>query len=542
MLENLDIEKINSDREYVISTYDTAIKKNKNNYLKKNIKATSEYIYDNQKEDASFITNIFYTSPIRAISILKKTKVGMDGLMIQIAINMSTHLDDNFILDYNNIFFITAMSNKLWETDMKEKIPECFKKNVYHHGKLLKLQNKIKEIKNTLIIIDEIDSGDKQFQRLHKILKNSNIYDIEYMKKYNIRFIFVSATMKYELLDLTKWGDYHCLYKMTIPESYIGHKDFLERNIIQEFYPIDNQENAEKWIQEDILDNYKNDYRIHIIRTVDSIENFIKNACIKKGILFKNHNSVEKIQFEELNKIFENITNHIVITVKEFYRRANLIPNEWKIKIGATHEKFVKNINENVQVQGLSGRMTGYWKDIINKGHKTGPHRTSIQAIIDYEEFYNNPYKESKNNKKLITDPKYINIEYKEVDIIENKRIPICISNLDPTCILFKKGSNIKEEKIKYINNLIQNNKEYQNLYHYINHPDVICEQITQPKNEKSYKKHIIDTKNAFYKNKQFSIDVKDKSKNSWQVFIDNKENCLYILIWCIDYTLYNKK
>ena len=64
------------------------------------------------------------------------------------------------------------------------------------------------------------------------------------------------------------------------------------------------------------------------------------------------------------------------------------VPNEWKLKIGATHERYSKNYDTNVQVQGLPGRMSGYWKDIILNGHKTGPHRTSIQAIKEYEEFY----------------------------------------------------------------------------------------------------------------------------------------------------------
>jgi hypothetical protein len=36
---------------------------------------------------------------------------------------------------------------------------------------------------------------------------------------------------------------------------------------------------------------------------------------------------------------------------------------------------------------GIAGRMSGYWKQEI-LGHKTGPYRTSIEAILEYEEFY----------------------------------------------------------------------------------------------------------------------------------------------------------
>jgi len=400
------------NREIVLNDYQSATKKNKELFITGDVKASSEYIFDNQKEDATIICDKFYETPVRVISIVKRTKVGMDGLMIEMAKNMSTHIDNNFALHRDNIFFITAMSNKSWEDDMKDKMPSCFKDNVYHHGKLQRLKNKLKNIKNAIIINDEIDSGDKEDQKLHLILKESGILDMKYMEENNIRFVFVSATMINELRDLYKWGDKHFTHYMTIPDSYIGHKEFLELGIIQQYYPIKDEESAEKWIQEDILQNYGTDYRVHIIRTDEKNKDFIFNACIKNNIGFNCHTSDDRISYEELSNIFGNITKHIVIAVKGFYRRANLIPNDWKKKIGATHERYVKKYDTNVQVQGLPGRMTGYWKNEILGGFKTGPHRTSIDAINEYEEFYKNPFGKIKystsGSKKLLVNPKNI--------------------------------------------------------------------------------------------------------------------------------------
>ena len=135
---------INLNREIVLNDYQSATKKNKESYITGDVKASSEYIFPNQKEDATIICNKFYETHVRVISIVKRTKVGMDGLMIEIAKNMTTHSDNNFVLDRNNIFFITAMSNKSWEDDMKDKIPACFKDNVYHHGKLQRLKTKLR--------------------------------------------------------------------------------------------------------------------------------------------------------------------------------------------------------------------------------------------------------------------------------------------------------------------------------------------------------------------------------------------------------------
>jgi hypothetical protein len=417
------------NREIVLHDYQSATNKNKELFITGDIKASSEYIFPNQKEDATIICNTFYEKHIRVISIVKRTKVGMDGLMIEIAKNMTTHPDNNFALHRNNIKILTGMSNISWEDDMKDKIPSCFKDNVYHHGKLQRLKTKLENARNELIIIDEIDSGDKEDQKLHLILKESRILDMKYMEENNIRFVFVSATMINELRDLYKWGTKHYTHYMIIPDIYIGHKEFLDRKIIQEYYLINDDKTAERWIKEDILQNYGLDYRVHIIRTDEKNKDFIFNACIRNNIDFKNHTSEDRISYEELSDIFNNITNHLVIAVKGFYRRANLIPNEWKKKIGATHERYVKKYDTNVQVQGLPGRMSGYWKQDIVNGHKTGPHRTSIDAIIEYEEFYKNPFGKIKysttGSKKLFVNPKHIRnleiINQVEVKVDENK-------------------------------------------------------------------------------------------------------------------------
>jgi hypothetical protein len=533
------------NREIVLNDYQSATKKNKELFITGDVKASSEYIFPNQKEDATIICNKFYKTPIRVISIVKRTKVGMDGLMIEIAKNITTHPDDDFVLHRNNIFFITAMSNISWEDDMKDKIPSCFKDNVYHHGKLQRLKIKLRSIKNAMIINDEIDSGDKEDQKLHVILKESGILDMKYMEENNIRFVFVSATMINELRDLYKWGDKHYTHYMTIPDSYIGHKEFLELGIIQEYYPIYDDESAERWVQEDILQNYGLDYRVHIVRTDEKNKDFIFNACIRNNVKFKNHTSDERIGYEELSNIFNNISNHLVIAVKGFYRRANLIPNEWKKKIGATHEKYVKKPDTNVQVQGFTGRMSGCWKEeiILNK-HKTGPHRTSIDAIKEYEEFYKNPFGKIKykttGSKKLFVNPKNI-LNLKVVNQFDNtnKRVPIIVNGLNESDIIFT--TNKRKEKIEFVLSILKEKEVHDKLFKFINNQHVVCAQISQPNTNSSYKKHITDVVNANMTNTPYSVDLieKYKDKNNWQLFIDNREKRLCFVIWSIDNTLY---
>jgi hypothetical protein len=532
------------NREIVLNDYQSSTKKNMELFITGDVKACSEYIYSNQKIDASVICNKFYETPVRVISIVKKTKVGMDGLMIEIAKNMTTHPDNDFALHRNNIFFITAMSNISWEDEMRDKLPACFKDNVYHHGKLQRLKNRLKNIKNAVIINDEIDTGDKEDQKLHLILKESGILDIVYMEENNIRFVFVSATMINELRDLYGWGDKHYTHYMTIPDIYIGHKEFLELDIIKEYYPITDNKSAEKWVREDILQNYGLDYRVHIIRTDQKNNGFIFNACIKNNIGFKNHTSNDRICHEELSDIFDNISNHLVIAIKGFYRRANLIPNAWKMKIGATHEKYVKKYDTNVQIQGLPGRMSGYWKHELLSGHKTGPYRTSIDAVKQYEEFYKNPFGKIKYNtsgsKKLFMNPKHI-LNLKTIIKTETtcKRVPIIIRGLNENDIIFT--TKKRNEKIEYVLSILKDNNEYTKLFNFISNRDVSCAKISRPTETRSYKRHVTDVVNASIMNTPHCADImeKYKNKNSWQLFIDVKEKQLCFIIWSIDKKLY---
>ena len=389
MSDSYDI--ISARREYVLQSYNSASAENRLRFMEDDDKATAEYIFPNQMEDASNIVDKFYKNNRRVISIQKKTKVGADGLMIEIAKLLTTHIEDSIIVNPANVRIITGMSNAGWEKDMIDKAPNCFKDKIFHHGKLVR--SDLTKLTNGLIIIDEIDTGDKEFQVLHNTLKEAGVLDVEHMNKHNNRFVFISATMIKELYDLYRWGDLHEYHTMIIPPEYIGHTDFLHMGIVREFYSMHSNDNAARWVQEDIIDHYGNDYRVHIARVNAKIGDVVQNACIRKGVSFRNHTSTDRLSPDEIKELFkEPLTQHIVLGVKGFFRRANLIPNRWKLRIGATHELYTKIIDNSVQIQGLTGRMTGYWRTYIKNGHKTGPHRTSIKAIEEYEKTYLDPY------------------------------------------------------------------------------------------------------------------------------------------------------
>ena len=543
-----------ANRSLVLGSYTAAMSENFIRFSNGDRKATSEYIYDNQKEDAMNIVAEFYHNNRRVVSITKKTKVGADGLMVELAKQMTTHPDDDFVINPANVRILTGMSNAGWEKDMKEKAPYCFKDKIFHHGQLR--HSELCGLKNALIIVDELDNGDKECQVLHNTLKAAGVLDVRYLEENNVRFVFISATMVKELYELYRWGEHHCLYKMSIPESYIGHAEFLERGIIKEFYALNTVEAANKWVQEDILENYEADFRIHIVRANQKTAIAIQAACVQHGVDYRNHTSSDKIEEEVLCRLFESeLTRHVVLIVKGFFRRANLIPNEWKLRIGATHELYTKLVDNNAQIQALPGRMTGYWRGVIEGGHKTGPYRTSVKAVEEYDAVYNDPFGANsyqaagfkKSNGRVTTITKTLvtprNIaglvpialpEGADAVADPKKNVPIVLP-MDASKIAEISALKPKQKRLALCKIL----KEYLCASGKVALAERMdgfeVGQITTPETVGSRKRFIGDPISAYLSNRPFIISVKEehKDKDSWQAVFDSEGSRVIFMLYC---------
>jgi hypothetical protein len=360
------------------------------------------------------------------------------------------------------------------------------------------------------------------------------------MEENNNRIVFIIATMIKELYDLYRWGNLHELYKMTIPSLYFGHKDFLDKGIVKEFYPLNKQEDAQKWIQEDIIDNYQEDYRIHLVRIRGpKMGDVIQNACVRLAsngsrVTFKNHDSTDRLLDSEIEELFnEPLNQHIVLGVKGFYRRANLISNHWKLRIGATHELYTKTVDNSVQIQGLTGRMTGYWRSDIEGGHKTGPHRTSIKAIEEYEKNYLDPfgtnsYQTSGFKKK----------EGGKVTASSTMLTPKNIKNLDPRDlpVVREKGSTeiIKIEKITELekNNFTRNTgvellKKYnEEAYEKYKFYEIHCWKVDTPEKCEKYGLSSMLKEGAW----SSPTNIREKTKDTLMIYL--YENRIIINPW----------
>lgn len=373
----------NKRREYISKSYETKkVELEGDNIHDLNY----EYVYKNQIEDANKIFKKFYENDLNAVGVRKRVKIGATGLIISIFKLFGEHNHDYFGVNPNMMLLITGYNNKEWEDDMKKQLPCFMTNNIFHHGQLKKIKKRLQTIRNGLIIIDELDVGNKEESILHKLLYDSGLWNIQQIRERNIRFVLISASGLSEFKLFEDWGSlYYQKIFMTVPNHYTGIEYFLDKGLYKDNYQIKEKMDVVRWIVEDILP-YGNDYRIHEIRVNTKNKNIIsiiKKCCNDMNIDCVLHTSKQFQDYSKLVKHVETHKKHMIVILKELHYRATLYPLRVKKKIGARMGRYSQSPSMDTTAQNQ--RMCGYGlKSLIEQGYKFGPFRENIDMISEY--------------------------------------------------------------------------------------------------------------------------------------------------------------
>jgi len=380
-----------SRRTSVQSSFQSAKDSNNTRYLEGDPRATAEYVWPNQMEDANNIVSILTTTDTVLLGIAKEPQVGMTGLLHYIPYLFCTHPDDDIVVDPKNVCIMTGMNNLDWENDTKNDFPACFSTQIFHHGKLQSALPILKRIarEGGVAIIDEIQNGAQQNQILHQVLRESGLLDIQVLESKKVKIITASATMIKHIHQASHWGGKFQTYKMNIPANYIGFKRLKELQALKEWKNMKTIEKTREWFNE-IEEHYGEEKRVHLVRANAKMLTNISQVALERGFGVIPHTSKEKLTPEQKQMLFrDTLKQHWIIPVKNLWRAANRIPTMYKYRIGSVHEQWVKKVDNDVQAQGLPGRMLGY--NNYPPGHKIGPYYTSLKAINEYIAYADDP-------------------------------------------------------------------------------------------------------------------------------------------------------
>ena len=353
-------------------------------------------IFNNQEECSLSIVSKFCNKKIINVMVVAPTQSGKTGAMASLIKN---YLSLNKI-PTQNIFVVTALSSLQWKDQTINRMPKNIKERIFHGGNLNNFFDEIRNKKNILIIIDEIQIAAKKNQKLEKNFKKIGFYDKQYLFKNDIKIVEFTATPDGTIYDLMDWKENASKIKMEPGDFYTSSYNLLEENRVRQYKDlycytknieigefVFNEEKLTKNMNELIEDINKFESPMyHIIRvpngdmSIKVIENFKK--YYDEELL--HYNFFQDSEIEEINSILINEPEkHAFIFIKEKMRCSKTLEQKY---LGVVYERKSKNVDDSTIIQGLLGRITGY------KNNGKSICYTNIESIIKYRKLWKSDF------------------------------------------------------------------------------------------------------------------------------------------------------
>lgn len=408
---------------------------------KKNKKGETLY-YKNQEETAMKIVKYINDEEKVFQMVLAPCQSGKTGCMMAVIDKLITLKAD---IDVGNIFVITGLSSNDWCEQTKRRLPSSLRSNVFHRGQLMSNLSLFTNLKNAVIMIDEVHIASNDKNTINKFFEKVGLKNFLFLKKNNIQIVEFSATPNSTLKDLMTWSKASVKHVMKPGKGYKGHKNLVDDFRIyqmKDLYICDDsrhgmseeeeRENNEliapalEAIQELrlFIEKKYTDSKFHIIRTPskDKASTVIGRFKQEFGKKCK-YISCDSDSLNDLKKELRKLPLcHTFLFVKESARCA--ITFKQKRRIGVLYDRISKTINDDVMVQGLAGRACGYdvSDDMVVFTNISSIERYITMVESDFEDTKGFRFHGSSKRKRKLTfnnSSTFTNV--KENDILEEK-------------------------------------------------------------------------------------------------------------------------
>ena len=338
-------------------------------------------IYPNQDSCGRQISNAFDNLKIVNCLVYGMTQTGKTGCMVA-AIK---HYIFEHEIPNENIYIITGLSDKEWKKDTKYRVPESLNKQVFHRANLpITFVKDIREKKNVLIIMDEIQIACKKDQTLYNVFNNCGFYDLEFLFENDIKLVQFSATPDGNINDISDWKEYSVKIKLDPGPGYYGIENALASNRVKQYKDLTNYDNVQKL--KDEMDSYNFPPSYHLVRVPNrrgtKQEQLISNFNLVFGSEYEYNYDYLKKDKDDINVILEQKPlRHTFIFYCEILRCAK---TQYKEFIGISYDRYNTNPIDSSIIQGSIGRLTGYNDNGRNICY------TNINSLENYMKLWKN--------------------------------------------------------------------------------------------------------------------------------------------------------
>ena len=354
-------------------------------------------IFENQEIIAYQVVTAFKNRKIINIMVVSKTQSGKTGSMCA---TIKQYLEDTSnLIPIENIYIITGLSSCEWKEQTKERMPESIQSRVFHRCELPNtFVDEIKNKKNVLIIMDEIQVAAKKGQTIYKTFKNAGLLNKSKLYENDIKILEYTATPDGTIYDLMKWNDASNKILADVGDGYISSYNLLQMGRVKQYKELCGYDKETGEVDEEVfenieeikndIDNYVNSL-YHIIRTKNGPEQDLTIQNFKQIFNADNYDFIKydrESEIEDINKtLIIKPERHTFIFIKEMLRCAKTLKKRY---IGVLYDRYSKNPDDTTIIQGLVGRDTGYDNNCISICY------TNIDSINRYEQLWDSNFED----------------------------------------------------------------------------------------------------------------------------------------------------
>lgn len=308
-------------------------------------------IYPTQARKAAEICAAFKTG-VSLVTLVASPQWGKTGVAVDVMYRMtvdgSTHPE--------NVFMVTGMSDKDWVAQTQMRVLPIFRDRVVHRNRIKKMS--LHGLRDALIVIDECHYGSEVAQTMHRHLKASGLWDIDYMRRENIKILSISATPANVLLDALCWSDDH--HRIVVARGddtpeYVGFHTLVQEGRVRHVRPQD--EGLLEVVLDEIDKRWRNEPRWHVIRAPPTLlrKHELVETLKARGFSCTFHNSRQRVANID-DMLSAAPREHHFIFIKQFWKAAKTLRD--------THIGVCLEVTKDTTAaaQGLGGRLLGFGK------------------------------------------------------------------------------------------------------------------------------------------------------------------------------------
>ena len=307
-----------------------------NSQIRKLERNNISIIYENQTDTANKIIETFLNREVVNIMVIGKTQSGKTGTMLATIKKFMNTKDKSIMIPKDNIFIITGLSSCEWIKQTKERLPESIEKNVFHRGGLLDdFIDKIKNKKNVLIIMDEIQIASKYKQTIYKTFLKGLFLNGNSLYQNDIKILEFTATPDGTLYDLNLWKNGAKKILAQPAEKYTSSFSIYQKGKMKQYKDlVSKDKNYRSYYEE--LQNDINSFSTpmyHIIRNANGKK---QEVMINR---FKNYFPENNYDYEEQYLNNEYYGDEDSKNMEEILTLQNQIKEMEELNCGEVNEK-----------------------------------------------------------------------------------------------------------------------------------------------------------------------------------------------------------